>query len=95
MGDQDKPSSSVEPDQKKSPEEGAKDAVEPPANAEKDNEQAMSPKAQKNQFALNRLVLMLMDIDPADMAPKMIDGLTKVHQILDGILKRQSGEMAN
>ena len=56
----------------------------------KQQQEVKSSKAQKNQFALNRLVLMLMDVDPTEMSPDMIDGLVKAHSLLAGILVRQS-----
>lgn len=80
---------------KKSPpfKEGAKESPEQSKETGTgDKGNVKSPKTQKNQFALNRLVLMLLDLDPAEMAPKTIDKLTKAYALLDVVLKRQSAE---
>ena len=98
MGEgKDKSASKVEAaKQEKSPPgaEGAKqagDQAKPPADSDA-KEELKSSKAMKNQFALNRLVLMLMDVDPAALAQDMIDDLVKVHRLLDSVLKRQSAD---
>ena len=90
MGEgKEKSASKVEPAKQESPPaEGAKQE----GDQTKAEEKVKSSKAQKNQFALNRLALMLLDVDPAELAQDMIDDLIKVHRMLDDILKRQGGE---
>ncbi|KAH9408167.1 hypothetical protein TYRP_011831 [Tyrophagus putrescentiae] len=65
----------------------AKEAKEP-INAKA---AAKALKSAKNQFAINRLLFMLLDLDPAALGSKMIDELKAIYDLLVAILSKQSG----
>ena len=76
-----------EPKKEEKKKEEAKEAAEPidPKEA------AKALKSRKNQFAINRLIFMLLDIDPAGLTQKMIDDMKMIHELLVDIHSRQSG----
>lgn len=65
----------------------AKEAKEP-INAKA---AAKALKSAKNQFAINRLLFMLLDLDPAALGSKMIEELKAIYDLLVAILSKQSG----
>lgn len=48
-------------------------------------------KSAKNQFAINRLIFMMLDVDPASLGPKMIEEMKAIYNLLVAILSKQSG----
>ena len=46
-------------------------------------------KSAKNQFAINRLVLMLMDIDPENLSSETICDLESIYELLCNIHEHQ------
>ena len=83
-----KPEPTKEESKKEEPKKGeakeASKAIDP-------KEAAKALRAQKNQFAINRLIFMLLDLDPANLTQKMIDDLKQMHELLVKILSHQSG----
>ena len=58
-------------------------------------EAAKALKTKKNEFAINRLIFMLLDIDPDGLSQKMIDDLKSCYELLANIHSRQSGPKEN
>ena len=67
----------------RSPSPGPPPPDQPQTNSE-------SVKCEKNQFAINRLVMMMMDLDPGHLCQKNIDDLKKVYEHLVEILRHQT-----
>lgn len=80
-----------EPKKKEEKKKEAQEATEPidPKEA------ARALKEKKNQFAINRLVFMLLDIDPGSLTQKMIDDIKRMYELLVDIHSRQSGPKEN
>ena len=71
-------------EEKKAEAKEAKEPINPKAAAK-------ALKSAKNQFAINRLLFMLLDLDPAALGSKMIDELKAIYDLLVAILSKQSG----
>ena len=76
------------------PKEGAKEAASPkaasevggegppPGGAESDEWRIKNVKAKKNQFAINRLLLMFMDVKPDELTADTVEDLKKIYALL-------------
>ena len=72
---------------KESAKTSVKESTGPPLSPE---DVIKAVKAEKNQFAINRLIMILMDFDPANLSQDTINDLKQVYIRLVNILNRQT-----
>lgn len=79
-----------EPDKKETPKEAPKEDAKEKASAG-GGATNKAVKTKKNQFAMNRLLLMLMDVKPEALCAETINDLKKVYALLVNIHRNYKG----